>query len=272
MKRRFIRLLARVALLTLAVIVVVLLHRQVQKEAKEREAAGKKPDAAAEALEGGEWESAAVLRMGDGVSLGRIEANPEGGVRIIVPGEADSEETVYTFTDVTADSWYANAVNFAVSAGLMTGIGDEPLFQPEYGMLRESFASILYRFAHGEREEPRYRFDDVPEDSWFYEPVCWVTNRRLMSGTSSASFGAGEYMTCEQALVGLYRLAGSPRTDGSLAEYPYASKVTDGARGAVDWAWKNGLITEVECVWYPTQAVSRAQIALLLMRYSMLPE
>ena len=36
------------------------------------------------------------------------------------------------------------------------------------------------------------------------------------------------------------------------------------------WAWNNGLITEKECVWYPTQAISRAQVALLLMRYDTL--
>ena len=75
-------------------------------------------------------------------------------------------------------------------------------------------------------------------------------------------------MTCEQALIGLYRVAGEPETDGSLTDYPYAAKVSESGRSAVDWAWKNGLITEVECVWYPTQAISRAQVALLLMRYS----
>lgn len=271
MKKKLIRMLIRVAVLTLAVIVVAILHKQVRKEAQERDAANT-PDAAVNAREGEDWQSASVLRMGDGVTLGRIEANAEGGVRIIVPEEdAGGTETVYTFTDVAPDSWYANAVNFAVSAGLMTGIGDEPVFHPDYGILRESYALILYRFAHGEREEPRYRFDDVPEDSWFYEPVCWVTNRRLMPGTANASFGAGKYMTCEEALAGLYRLAGAPKTDGSLADYPYASKVSESARGAVDWAWKMGLITEDECVWYPPQAISRAQIALLLMRYSMLP-
>ena len=59
-------------------------------------------------------------------------------------------------------------------------------------------------------------------------------------------------------------------TGGTLDDYPYAPKVSESGRDAVTWAWNNGLITEKECVWYPTQAISRAQVALLLMRYDTL--
>jgi len=64
----------------------------------------------------------------------------------------------------------------------------------------------------------------------------------------------------------LHRLAGSPESNASLEDYPYAPKVSETNLSAVRWAWEKGLIAEDECVWYPTQAVSRAQIALLLMR------
>ena len=260
-------LIKRVAVLALAVAAVVFLHDRVKKETEEaaKNAMGEteqtepRPDA--------ETKSMNVLRMGDGVTLGRIEENAErGGVNVIVT--EDGAEKVYTFTDVAADSWYAGAVNFAVSAGLMTGIGDAPIFHPEYGMSRETFAAILYRFTHGAPVEPNERFDDVSEDAWYYDAVSYVTNRRLMTAIRPGIFGAEEFMTCEQALIGLYRVAGEPETDGSLEDYPYAAKVSDYGRNAVDWAWKNGLITEVECVWYPPQAISRAQVALLLMRYS----
>jgi len=259
-------LIKRIALLALAVAAIFLLHQHVKKEteAAKRSTEAEEPT---EDVQEPETPSMSVLRVGEGVALGQIRENTEqGGVDIIVDG-ADGQE-VHTFTDVAADSWYANAVNFVVSTGLMTGVGDDAIFQPEYGMLRESFASILYRFAHGEPVEPRSRFEDVPEDSWFYDAVSWVTNERLMNALEPSKFGVGEYMTCEQALVCLYRVAGSPETDGSLTDYPYAAKVSEYGRSAVDWAWKSGLITENECVWYPPQAVSRAQVALLLMRLS----
>ncbi len=261
--------LKRIALLALAVLVVVLLHIRVRQEkAAMADKPGDETEQPAAEADAADTQSMAVLRMGEGVALGRIEENEaRGGVNVIVT-KADGSEETYTFTDVAADSWYANAVNFVVSAGLMTGVGDGDVFQPEYGMLRENFAAILYRFAKGEPVEPRLRFEDVPEDAWFYHEVSWVANENLMSALTPGVFGVGKYMTCEQALIGLYRVAGKPKTDGSLEDYPYAAKVSESGRNAVDWAWKNGLITEVECVWYPPQAISRAQVALLLMRYS----
>ena len=262
-----IKMLKRVILLALAVLVVILIHNRVQQEAEEAKNAAAAPEETG-TLDLEDTQSMSVIRLGDGVTLGIMEENTErGGVNVTVRME-DGSEAIYSFTDVTMDDWYARAVNFVVSAGLMTGVGDEPIFRPDYGISRETFAVILYRFTHGIRVEPRYRFDDVPTDSWYYEAVSWVTNQRLMTALDTGIFGVGTYMTCEQALVALYRVAGEPETDGSLADYPYASRVSDYGRGAIDWAWKNGLITEDECVWYPPQAISRAQAALLLMRYS----
>ena len=260
-------LIKRVAVLALAVAAVIFLHDRVKKETEEAAKNTMGDTQQIESQPPAETKSMDVLRMGDGVTLGRIEENTErGGVDVIVT--EDGAEKTYTFTDVAADSWYAGAVNFAVSAGLMTGIGDAPIFRPEYGMSRETFAAILYRFTHGAPVEPNEHFDDVPEDAWYYDAVSYVTNRRLMTALEPGIFGVEKYMTCEQALIGLYRVAGEPETDGSLEDYPYAAKVSDSGRNAVDWAWKSSLITEVECVWYPPQSISRAQVALLLMRYS----
>ena len=54
----------------------------------------------------------------------------------------------------------------------------------------------------------------------------------------------------------LHRLAGSPESNASLEDYPYAPKVSETNLSAVRWAWEKGLIAEDECVWYLTQAVS----------------
>lgn len=262
------KLLKNALLLALAVAAVIFLHGHIKREA-ENAAANVNADQETESVTpvGQEVQSMAVLRMGEGVILGRIEEIESGGIRVIVPGEDGAEET-HTFTDVAADSWYAGAVNFAVSAGLMTGVGGTDVFQPEFGILRESFASVLYRFTNGQPEEPSKELTDVSPERWYYDAVNWVVNEELMTPLEPGCFGVGKYMTCEQALICLYRVAGKPETDGSLTDYPYAAKVSEAGRSAVDWAWKSGLITEVECVWYPTQAISRAQVALLLMRYS----
>lgn len=263
--------LKQIALLVLLIFAVILIHNRVQQEAEEAAQETAEAVTQTEVADDGQ-QSMTVIRLGDDILLGTVAENVErGGVDVTVP-QGDGTETVYTFTDVAIDSWYVDAVNFVVSTNLMKGMGDEPIFHPEYGILREELASILYRYTNGRQVSPTYRYDDVPEGAWYFDSVSWVTNRHLMSGLTSTTFGVGEYMTCEQALIALYRLAGEPETDGSLLDYPYAAKVSDSARKAVDWAWKSGLITEKECVWYPPQAISRAQVALLLNRFSTMSE
>ena len=51
--------------------------------------------------------------------LGTMTANENGGVDITVT--ADGPQTTYTYTDVAPDAWYANAVNYVVSTGVMSG-------------------------------------------------------------------------------------------------------------------------------------------------------
>ena len=201
--------------------------------------------------------------------LGAMTANENGGVDIAVTAE-DGTVATYTYSDVAADAWYARAVDYVVSTGVMSGDDTQKLFQPEYGVERAQFAVIIYRFAGGTPAEGKAAFSDLSEDEWYYEYVNWMVQQKLMGGTDGGAFDPDCFLSCEQALSVLYRLAGEPEIKGTLEDYPYAPKVSDSGRDAVTWAWNSGLITEKECVWYPTQAVSRAQVALLLMRYDTL--
>lgn len=195
-----------------------------------------------------------------------MTANENGGIDIAVTA-GDGTESVYTFSDVAIDSWYADAVNYVVSTGTMSGDEEQKLFQPEYGVERAQFAVIVCRFAGGEPSDGKLTFSDLTGDEWYYNYVSWMVEQKLMGGTDGSAFDPEGFLSCEQALIVLYRLAGEPTAKGTLEGYPYAPKVSDSGRDAVTWAWNSGLITEQECVWYPTQAVSRAQVALLLMRY-----
>lgn len=260
------KLIVRILVLSLLVTAVVLIHNRVRFEAEEAARAAEEAQSAGSFAD--DVETFSIRRAGEDVQLGRIEENTElGGVNIITTAE-DGTETVYSFSDVAMDSWYVNAVNYVVSAGLMNGSSEKPAFMPDYAIQREFYAVLLYRFTNSDVGDLRSDFQDVGETAWFYDAVTWATNRGILMPLRESIFGVEEFMTCEQAIVCLYRLAGEPETDGSLAGYPYAAKVSDYGRNALDWAWKNGLITEDECVWYPPQAISRAQTALLLMRFS----
>ena len=73
--------------------------------------------------------------------LGTMTANENGGVDITVT--ADGPQTTYTYTDVAPDAWYANAVNYVVSTGVMSGDDTQHLFKPEYGVERSQIAVIM---------------------------------------------------------------------------------------------------------------------------------
>lgn len=81
--------------------------------------------------------------------LGTMTANESGGVDITVT--ADGPQTTYTYTDVAPDAWYADAVNYVVATGVMSGDDTQHLFQPEYGVERSQFAVIMYRLPAARR-------------------------------------------------------------------------------------------------------------------------
>ena len=201
------------------------------------------------------------------VPLGVVEENEDGGVTITVT-KKDGAVEKFLFTDVVAGSWYTDAINYIVSAGLMNGSEDAPIFLPDYGIQRLEFAIVLYRFAGGTEESFQNQFSDMQVPDWYDNYVAWVTNHGYMTGKEDGSFDPFGYLSCEEALIVLYRLAGKPKPNGTLEDYPYAPKVSEFGLDAVTWAWNSGLIVEQECVWYPTQTISRAQVALLFTRYS----
>lgn len=200
--------------------------------------------------------------------LGTVTALEGGGVQIEAAEKGETK--TYSFADLAADGWYMEAVNFAVTNGLMSGVDDGNgalLFKPDYGMTRAQLASILYSYAGGEPAAVKRSFSDAAESDWYYESVNWAVAQGYILPADSERFGADDFCACEEVLTILHRVAGSPSSAASLEEYPYAPKVSEEGLTATRWAWEKGLIAEDECVWYPTQAVSRAQIALLLMRF-----
>ena len=178
--------------------------------------------------------------------LGTMTANENGGVDITVT--ADGPQTTYTYTDVAPDAWYADAVNYVVSTGVMSGDDTQHLFQPEYGVERYQLAVIMYRFAGGTPTEEDAEGSDLRGDEWYYEYVKWMGGKGLMGGNGGA-FDPSGFLSCEQAIIVLYRLAGEPSVTGTLDDYPYAPKVSESGRDAGTWAWNNGL-----CLLYTSEA------------------
>ena len=174
------------------------------------------------------------------------------------------------FTDVDADVWYAEAVTYCRDNGLMVGTS-ETAFSPDTTTTRGMLVTVLYRLAGSPDltdENLGYPFADVPGDSWFADGVYWARLNGVVSGYSDSAFGPNDPLTREQLATILWRYAGSPDA-GTGAVFADAGEIASWATDAVNWAQAQGYVTGVGGNRFdPDGAATRAQVAVILMRYT----
>ena len=91
------------------------------------------------------------------------------------------------FADVD-DEWYATAVNWAASAGVVSGTGDGN-FSPNAAITREQLAAMLMNYAAYKGEDVSARADlsaysDQPS-AWAEETISWAVAEGLISGVTN---------------------------------------------------------------------------------------
>ena len=91
------------------------------------------------------------------------------------------------FADVS-DEWYATAVNWAASAGVVSGTGDGN-FSPNAAITREQLAAMLMNYSAWKREDVSARADlsaysDQPS-TWAEETMSWAVAEGLISGVTN---------------------------------------------------------------------------------------
>lgn len=110
-------------------------------------------------------------------------------------------------------------------------------------------------------------FVDVPDGTWYYEPVRFVYENKLFQGVSDTHFGPMDTMDRKMMTTVLYRLAGEP-----AVEYePMFQDIPAGQWYTLPtiWAGENGIVTGVgDGLFDPDSSVVRQQIAVILFRYA----
>ena len=112
------------------------------------------------------------------------------------------------FTDVHDGDWYADAVNWAASAGIVAGFEDGT-FRPNAPITREQMAAILYNYAQWKGMDVSSRADlssysDQPS-VWAEEVMQWAVAEGLISGTSATTLDPQGYATRAQVASILQR-------------------------------------------------------------------
>lgn len=93
------------------------------------------------------------------------------------------------FSDVDADAWYADAVNWAAANGVVSGYGDT--FGPNDTLTREQLAAILCNYAAYKGQDVSARADlgvyaDVASVSgWATDALSWANAKGLITGMTA---------------------------------------------------------------------------------------
>lgn len=106
------------------------------------------------------------------------------------------------FGDVVADSYYADAVNWAQQNGIVSGITENE-FAPDENITREQIATILYRFAKamgydvsvGEDTNILSYTDAEEISEYAVEAMCYAVGSGLLKGKTESTLNPGDNAT-----------------------------------------------------------------------------
>ena len=135
------------------------------------------------------------------------------------------------FTDVSADAWYAEAVEYCRQNDLMNGTSDTT-FAPEETLTRAMLVTILWRQAEKPVVNYLMRFSDVPEDQWYSEAVRWAASEQLVNGYGDGRFGTDDPITQEHLNLIFQRYTGQPVTK-DIPGFDSSSKPVTRAQAAM---------------------------------------
>ena len=171
--------------------------------------------------------------------------------------ENDSE---LPFTDVPSNEWYYDAIKTAWENGLVKGTSDTT-YEPDAGMTRAMFATVLYRMAGSPSIEGMTApFTDIDDPDYATDAIIWAYNNGVTNGVSDTEFDPNSEISRQELVTMLYRYEKSPAVSGELS-FKDAGSVDDWAHNAVMWASQNSIVQGYEGSFCPLDTATRAEMA-----------
>lgn len=210
-----------------------------------------------------------TVRDADGNSLSLSTVG--GAYQFIMPAANVSVAATFVreaqsaaFDDVSAGSFYHDAVVWAVEKGVTGGVGNN-LFAPDAACTRSQAVTFLWRASGSPEPTGAQSFSDVPSDSFYEKAVLWAVEKGVTAGVGGGLFNPDGVCTRGQIVTFLYRLAGQPTVSGSVS---FADvKADDFFRDAVAWASAKGVTAGTGFgLFSPEQTCTRGQIVTFLFR------
>lgn len=192
-----------------------------------------------------------------GNSKPKPEIKPEDNTenKFIVPPTIP----VVNFSDVAPSTWYAGAVEYVQTRGLMKGTGDDK-FSPDATATRAMLWTVLYRLAGSPAQK-------ITSTNWYAAAQEWAKSNDISDGLNP-----DDSITREQLVTLLYRFAQKKGLDvsktGDISAFVDVDDVSPWAIKSMEWAVGSGIITgKGNGVLDSKGTATRAEIATILMRF-----
>lgn len=178
--------------------------------------------------------------------------------------QVQKPEEASPYRDVSKDSYYYDAVQWASNKGITNGVADG-VFAPDWVCTRGQIVTFLWRSVGSPAPKTaEMTFADVAEDAYYAQAVLWAVENGITKGMSETTFSPDQTCTRAHAVAFLYRLAGSPAVTGSSFQDVAADAYYN---AAVAWAVQQDITKGTsETTFSPNETCTRAQIVTFLYR------
>lgn len=185
----------------------------------------------------------------------------------------DKAEETAVFSDVAADDWFFESVNYAKENGLMSGVSSTE-FAPEESVTRAMLVVVLHRLEGTPPPAKSSEFADVEAGQWYTAGIAWAAEQGIVNGVEDDKFAPDAKITREQIAAIMHRYAVYKGYDVSIGEstnilsYDDVDKVSEYAIAPVQWAVGSGLVKgKTASTLNPEDNATRAEIAVILHRF-----
>ena len=168
-----------------------------------------------------------------------------------------------SFSDVPANAYFADAVEWAVNKGITNGLSDT-MFGPYESCTRAQIVTFLWRAAGSPKPKTASSFTDVPVSTYYAKAVAWAVENGITNGMTETTFAPDEACTRGQSVTFLHRaLKGTASGSVNFTDVPANAFYTD----AVNWAVANNVTNGTSNTTFsPNADCTRAEIVTFLYR------
>ncbi|MFV0504955.1 MAG: S-layer homology domain-containing protein [Lachnospirales bacterium] len=143
------------------------------------------------------------------------EQNPE------ISGETESQ-----FSDVDSNAWYAEAVNYLASIGVINGYRNGT-YKPNQPISREEYVTLLVLFS-GKDVVGENSFSDVNDSGWASKYISTAYSNGFIKGYRDGTFRGENNITRGEIVVSTNRMLGRVIDETAISEdYPLEATFSD---------------------------------------------